>query len=193
MTKKLKRQERLVDRHRKIATFDSEASRGKSLKARVKILERLEARRIKAPFVDIKQPNIHLKTDNSIEETIALNVNDYSAAFDEVLLNDVNFEIKSTDKVAIIGANGTGKTTLLRDIFKNNSDSIKVHDDIELAYLSQVQGEILDESNTILEEFFEVGFKTKQEILSYVYGYGFGEELIDHKIAPYLRRKISFS
>jgi len=111
----------LINKLRYIATHNSEASRGKSLKARVKIQERLEARRIKEPFVNIKQPNISFDMDNEIEETIALKVNDFSVSYDEILLENVNFEIKSTDKVALIGSNGTGKTTLLRDIFKNNS------------------------------------------------------------------------
>ncbi len=155
---------------------------GRSLKARVKIQERLEARRIKAPFVDIKQPDISLVTDNEIEETIALKVNDYSVAFDDMLLENVNFEIKSTDKVALIGSNGTGKTTLLREIFKNNHDSIEINEDVEVAYLSQLQGEMLNESNTILEEFFDAGFKTYEEIRSYISNYGFEEEIINQKI-----------
>ena len=150
----IERNEALIDNLRDIATYNSEASRGRALKARVKFQERLEARRIKAPFVDIKQPNISLGIDNEIEETIVLKVNNYSVAFDDLLLENVNFEIKSTDKVAIIGTNGTGKTTLLREIFKNNHDSIEINDDVKMAYLSQIQGEMLNDSNTILEEFY---------------------------------------
>jgi len=178
----IERNEILIKKLRSIATYNSEASKGKSLKARVKIQERLEARRIKAPFVDIKQPDICLATDNEIEETIALKVNNYSLAFDELLLENVNFEIKSTDKVALIGSNGTGKTTLLREIFKNNDASIEINSDVEVAYLSQLQGEILNESNTILEEFVGVGFKTYEEISSYISNYGFDEEVINQKI-----------
>ena len=178
----IKRNEILIDKLRFIASNNSESSKGKSLKARVKIQERLEERRIKAPFVDIKQPDISLATDNKIEEAIVLKVNDYSVAFDEMLLENVNFEIKSTDKVALIGSNGTGKTTLLRDIFENNCDSIEINDDVEVAYLSQFQGEILNESNTILEEFFDAGFQTNQEIKSYVSNYGFDEKAINQKI-----------
>ncbi|MDF2590426.1 MAG: transporter related [Anaerocolumna sp.] len=177
----IERNEAIVEKLRNVATVFTDAARGKSLKARVSLLERLEARRIKAPFVDIKQPQIRFVTDE-IEETVALTVNDYSVSFDELLLEHVNFEIKSTDKVALIGANGTGKTTLLRDIYKNNQDSIKINEEIKVAFLSQLQGEMLNESNTVLDEFFEIGFKTSDEIKSHLLNYGFEEEIMNQKI-----------
>ena len=178
----IERNENIINNLRAIATYNSEASRGRALKARVRFQERLEARRIKAPFVDIKQPNISFGIDNEIEDTIVVNVNNYSVAFDELLLENVNFEIKSTDKVAIIGPNGTGKTTLLRDIFKNNHDSIEINADVKVAYLSQIQGEMLKDSNTILEEFIDAGFKTYDEIRSYISNYGFEGEIVNQKI-----------
>lgn len=176
------RNEALIDILREKATYNADASRGRALKARVKIQERLEERRIKAPFVDIKQPYINLVTNNEIEETIALKVEDYSVAFDEVLLENVNFEIKSTDKVAIIGTNGVGKTTLLKEIFKNNNQTIKINENIEVAYLSQDQGEVLNESNTILQEFYDVGFETYGEIRRYIGKYGFDADILTQKI-----------
>lgn len=178
----IERNESLIIKLREIASYNSEASRGNALKARVKVQERLEARRIKAPFVDIKQPVISFDTDNEIEDTIVLKVNDYSVAFETLLLKNVNFEMKSTDKVALIGSNGTGKTTLLREIFKNNHDSIEINDAVKVAYLSQVQGEVLNESNTIFEEFFDAGFETYQEITSYISNYGFEGEILNQKI-----------
>lgn len=178
----INRNEILIDKLRVLATENAERFRGKTLNARVKIQERLEERRIKAPFVDIKEPNINFFTDNEMEENIALKVTDYSVAFDDILLENVNFEVKSTDKVAIIGSNGTGKTTLLQEIFKNNHDSIEINKNVEVAYLSQLQGKTLNDSNTILEEFFDAGFKTYEEIRSYVSNYGFEEELINQKI-----------
>jgi len=178
----IKRNEILINKLRKNATYIADVSKGKKLKARVKVQERLEARRIKAPFVDIKQPDIRLDIGHEIEDTIILNVNNYSVAFDELLLENVNFEIESTDKVALIGPNGAGKTTLLREIFKNNHNSIEINGDVKGAYLSQLQGERLNESNTILEEFFDAGFKTNDQIRAYISNYGFEGELVHQKI-----------
>ena len=176
------RNEALIEILREKATYNAEASRGRALKARVKLQERLEARRIKAPFVDIKQPYINLSTDNEIEETTALKVENLAIAFDETLLENVNFEIKSTDKVAIIGTNGVGKTTLLKEIFKNNNNAIKVDENIEMSYLSQMQGDVINESNTILQEFYDVGFETYGEIRRYLGKYGFDADILTQKI-----------
>ena len=177
------RNEELIKILREKATYNADASRGRALKARVKIQERLEANRIKHPFVDIKQPYINLETNNEIEEEIiALKTDNLGISFDEVLLQNVNFEIKSNDKVAIIGTNGVGKTTLLKQIFKNNNDAIKIDENIKLAYLSQMQSEVVNESNTILQEFYDIGFETYGEIRRYLGRYGFSSDILTQKI-----------
>ncbi len=178
----VERNDTIINNLRAIATYNSEASRGKALKARVRFQERLEARRIKAPFVDIKQPNICFDMDKEMEDTTVVHVNNYRVAFDELLLDHVSFEIKAMDKVAIIGSNGTGKTTLLRDIFTNNHESIAINADVKVAYLSQNQGEVLKVSNTLLEEFIDAGFKTYDEARSYLANYGFEGEIVNQKI-----------
>ena len=132
--------------------------------------------------MDIKQPDISLVAGEIIEETTALKVNNYTVSFDDMLLEKVSFVIKSTDKVALIGPNGTGKTTLLRAIYNNDHSSIEISDDVEVAYLSQLHGEMLNESNTIQEEFFDAGFETITQIRSYIAGYGFDREAMDQRI-----------
>ncbi|MDF2905041.1 MAG: transporter [Herbinix sp.] len=182
-TEELERNEQLINKLRNTASVFTEASRGKSLKARIKIKERLEARRIKAPFVEIKQPDIRLGSDKALDDTVILTVSDYSAAFEEVLLKHVNFEIRSGEKVALIGSNGTGKTTLLRDIYKNNHDSIQIGEDGKIAYLSQLHSEVLNETNTILHEFIDAGFKTYTEVEEYLINYGFEKDDLNQKIS----------
>lgn len=181
-TEEIERNDEIIDRLRELASENAEQFREKTLRARVKFQERLEKRRIKAPFVEIKEPNIIFVTANEIEEKTALKVTDYNLAFDEVLLEDVNFEIKSTDKVALVGSNGTGKTTLFQEIFKNNNPSIEIDKDTKIGYLSQLQGQTLNYSNTIAEEFFDLGFKTYDDIKEYLAGYNFDEELLNQKI-----------
>lgn len=181
-TEEIERNEILIDRLRELASENAEQFRGKTLRARVKFQERLEKRRIKAPFVEIKQPNIIFITTDEVEEKTVLKVTDYELSFDEVLLKDVNFEIKSTDKVAIVGANGAGKTTLFQTIFNNNNSSIEINENIKIGYLSQIQGQTLNYSNTIADEFFDIGFKTYDDIKEYLEGYNFDEELLNQKI-----------
>lgn len=181
-TEEIQRNQIIINNLRSLATTHTEAARGKSLKARKKIQERLIARRIQAPFVEIKQPDIHFTVANELEDAIVLTVKDYSVSFDEMLLKDVNFEIKSTDKVALIGPNGTGKTTLLRDIYKNSKDSIEISETIQTAFLSQLQGEMLNESETVLDDFFSLGFQTYDEISSYLSNYTFDESVLHQKI-----------
>ena len=181
-TEEIERNEILIDRLRELASENAEQFRGKTLRARVKFQERLEKRRIKAPFVEIKQPNIIFITTDEVEEKTVLKVTDYELSFDEVLLKDVNFEIKSTDKVAIVGANGAGKTTLFQTIYNNNNSSIEINENIKIGYISQLQGQTLNYSNTIADEFFDIGFKTYDDIKEYLEGYNFDEELLNQKI-----------
>jgi len=176
------RNQKIVDKLRADATRVTSASRGKALHARVSYLERLEARRIKAPFVNHRQPQIMLPQVETKEEDTILNVSNYSVSFDELLLEDVSFEIKEGEKVAIVGPNGTGKTTLLREIFKNNNDSISISEDAKIGFLSQIHGEMLKESNTIYEEFEALGFETKASIVEYLKDYCFDVDMLSSKI-----------
>jgi len=176
------RHSKIVDRHRFLSTVFTDASRGKSLKARKSLLERLEKRRIKAPFVDIKEPQIKFKNEQKVDECIALKVSDFSVTFDELLLENINFEIKSNEKVALIGANGTGKTTIFREILKNNKDAIMINENLVISYLSQTHNEIFDEEKSILLQFLDYDFDTNDEVREYLKNYGFEGEGINQQI-----------
>lgn len=181
----IKRNELLIAKFRRAAGENADASIGQHVNSRVKIQERLIARRIKAPFVDINQPDIVFPSttiDAENEDTIVLKVSDLNISFDDVLLEDINFELKSTDKAVIIGANGAGKTTLLLEIAKNNNASIIFNENAKVAYLSQIKRETLNESNTINDEFFDAGFKTYDEIKSRIIQYGLNENIVNQKI-----------
>lgn len=178
-TEEIERNKKIIEKLRREATVFTSASRGRSLHARVSLVERLEARRIKAPFVDIHQPDIRLITRNELEDATILKVRDYTACFEELLLEHVDFELGAREKVAIVGPNGAGKTTLLRDIYRQNSDSIETNGAVQMAFLSQFQGETLKEAETIREMFLDMGFQNEEEICAYLKGYGFEPAHLD--------------
>ena len=143
------RTEAMVDRMRTAATNASIAALGRAVHAKQTHLDRLRARRIKAPFVEVRQPAITLPEVEGDAEKTVLSVWDYEVAFDELLLSNVCFELHGNEKVAIVGANGTGKTTLLREIYKNKNGAISIAEDVKVGFLSQIHGEMLDENKNI--------------------------------------------
>ncbi len=178
----IERTEKMVERMRKDATKADIASLGRALHAKVTHLERLRARAIKSPFVDIRLPKIRLP-EVEIREASVLTISGYEVAFNETLLENVDLELKPGEKMVIVGANGTGKTTLLRDIYKNTSDTIQIGEDVEIGFLSQLHGEMLNEENTVYEEMEDLGFERKAEIQEYLKDYCFEEETLTQKIS----------
>lgn len=181
-TEEIERNRKIIEKMRKDATTFISASRGRTLHARVSLVERLEARRIKPPFVDIKQPDICLKTGRELADDVIVRVRDYTVGFEELLLEHVDFELGARDKVAIVGPNGAGKTTLLRDIYQAVNDAVEIQKQVHMALLSQVPGETLEDSHTILEEFSQSGYRPREEIAACLSRYGFDEESLDGRI-----------
>lgn len=176
------RTEKMVDRMRTNATIHSIASLGRAVHAKQTYLDRLRARAIKAPFLELRTPKMTFpKVEVDPEETV-LTVTDYKAEFDQLLLEDVNFELKANEKVAIVGANGTGKTTLFYDIFKNQHPAVSISDTVEVGFLSQYYGALWDEQNTVYEEFEKLGFENKESIAAFLKDYCFEEETLSQKL-----------
>jgi ATP-binding cassette subfamily F protein 3 len=178
----IERNEKMVERLRANATRMDNASLGRAVHAKDTQLQRLKARQIKAPFIDIRQPQITFPSVGEQPEETLLRVKDYRVMFDDVLLEHVSFELRAGEKVAIVGANGTGKTTMLRDIFKNQNQAIEIAPSAKIGFLSQIHGEMLDESKTAYEEFDALGFDNQAQIRAYLEGYCFEEETLDQKI-----------
>lgn len=156
------RTEELVDILRTRASKMVNPVIGRSVNAKQSQLDRLLARQIKAPFVDIHEPEIKLPQVVPMVEAVSdcesltvsgkrsseveidepkpvLEVSNYQLAFDKELLNEVSFTLMPGEKAAIVGANGTGKTTLIRDILKNEHPAIHIDEDVKYACLSQLE------------------------------------------------------
>lgn len=196
----IERTRKMVERLRADATMIDNATKGRALKAKATQLARLEARRIKEPFVNIRQPKIKLpefedavyaeteKNNVQADETVPkdkkclLKVENYNLSFEEQLLENVSFELCEGEKVAVVGANGTGKTTLLREIYANDNPAIQISDSAKIGFLSQIHGETLNESNNVYQEMETVGFETNAQIEKYLEDYCFDEEHLNSRI-----------
>lgn len=179
----IQRTEEMVVRLRKEATLVADPVKGRALKAKVSYLGRLEARNIKAPFVEIRQPEICLPEVGEREEDgVLLQVTDYSLAFEKKLLEHVTFSVHAHEKVAIVGSNGTGKTTLLRELWAGQNPAVEYSDAAKVGFFSQLQEETLNEKNTIYQEFYDLGFETPRSVEEYLERYCFAPESLDRPI-----------
>ena len=179
----IQRISQLVERIRKEASEVIDPRLGRTLKGKVSHLSRLMSRQIKAPFVEIRQPEIHLPDVEPTEEAAELlRLENYSLAFEDTLLEGVSFTVHAGEKVALVGANGTGKTSMLRQIWKNRHPAIHFSQDASPAFFSQLHAEILKEQNTVCQEFFDIGSETREQMENYLEKYCFDPLSLDRKV-----------
>lgn len=179
------RTQELVDILRKRATEKVNPVIGRSVNAKQSQLDRLVARQIKAPFIEIREPEIVLpevRVGEPSEKKPVLTITDYKVAFEEDLLEHVDFQLLAGEKAALIGANGTGKTTLIRDILKNDHPAIHIDENTKYACLSQLQEEGMDEEKTVLETLQDAGFVTREDVGRCLVQYCLQKESIDQKV-----------
>ena len=173
----------LVERLREDATEVIDPQLGRTLKGKVSHLNRLMSRQIKAPFVEIRQPQIRLPEVEQTEETTELlRVDNYALCFEEKLLEGVCFAVHAGEKVALVGANGTGKTSMLREIWKNQHPAIHFDQAAIPGFFSQLHAEILQEENTIYQEFYTIGFETDAQVEEYLQKYCFDPDSLGRRV-----------
>ena len=188
------RTQEMVDILRRRATLMVNPVIGSAVNAKQSQLDRLIARQIKPPFIEVKEPEIvlpevefevEMTEEGEVVETepkTILKIEDYQVAFEKDLLENVNFEVKQGEKVAIVGANGTGKTTLISDILKNENPAIHIDPDTKYACLSQLQGENMDEDKTVYEVMLDLGFGNEEKMAAYLDKYCLESDIITQKI-----------
>jgi ATP-binding cassette subfamily F protein 3 len=180
------RTQELVDILRKRATEKVNPVIGRSVNAKQSQLDRLVARQIKAPFIEIREPEIVLpkvNVEEAAEKKPVLTITDYQVSFEEDLLENVSFQLFAGEKAALIGANGTGKTTLIRDILQNDHPAIYIDENTKYVCLSQLQEEGLDEEKTVFETLQDGGFATREDVRHCLARYCLQEECMDQKVS----------
>ena len=135
----------------KLKSFNREKSI-KRAESRQKMLDKME--RIEKPVEENTQ--MHLLFTPKIQSgNDVLTIKNLSKSFGEhSLFSDIAFEVKRGEKVAIIGDNGTGKTTILKMINKMlapDTGSITLGTNVQIAYYDQ-EHQVLHMGKTLFEE-----------------------------------------
>ena len=179
----IRRVEDVVERMRDDATQVASAQKGRMLKGKVSYLNRLLARKQDAPFVEIQKPEIALPAAETLpEDTVVLQVEDYNLSFDRKLLEQVNFALHAGEKIALVGPNGTGKSSMLREIRKGHR-AAHFAEGVTVGFFSQLHEEVFREEDSIYDTFFDLGFETREQIEQYLTAYCFDPDSLHRKIA----------
>lgn len=162
--KKLERLERLVERFEVIASSRIDPAWGRRLRARRSQLEREKAAARERPDLGVERMDLRF-ADPASRSTYSLSVRGYAKSFgDRVLFEDAGFDVLRGEKVALVGRNGCGKTSFLRDVIAAKSwegGAIKVSPSARVGYVSQAQDDFPPD-RTIAGIFESLGAKTDE-------------------------------
>ena len=136
-----------------VRRFSANASKAKQATSRAKQIDKIKVEDMKPssrqyPFIRFE----YNEKDKLYRQ--ALIVNKMAHAFDEPLFNNVNFMVEAGEKVAIIGENGIGKTTLLKiigNMLTPNTGEIKWAEKAKIGYFAQDHTEEFEKDVTVFD------------------------------------------
>lgn len=173
----IRQQERFIER------FKAKASKAAQAQSAMKRLEKLD----RIEHTELQRPNLRFNFQLDKQPgKVLVTLKDVSKKFgDLIILEHAEAEIYRGDKIALIGANGKGKSTLLRIIAGTepiSGERIWGHN-VEESFYAQHQLEALNLENTLLEELQQCGSgKNELELRSLLGGFLFGGDDVDKKI-----------
>lgn len=100
----------------------------------------------------------------------------------KLLLKDIKFKIKRERKVALIGDNGCGKSTLIKEIINNNNDNISIANKVVIGYFDQDQS-LLESNKSILQNIKDDSSFNESFIRINLDGFGFKGDDVYKKIS----------
>ena len=176
-------QKMIQDTEEFIERFRYKATKAVQVQSRIKQLEKLE--RLEVDLEDTSRLNLRFPPAPRSGD-FPLIVEDLRKDFGEKnVFHDVTFTIRRGEKVAFVGKNGEGKTTLVRCIMGQLDylGTLKIGHNVKIGYFAQNQAALLDENLTVFEtiDYVAVGdIRTKiRDILG---AFMFGGEASEKKV-----------
>ncbi|WP_333694520.1 ABC-F family ATP-binding cassette domain-containing protein [Flavobacterium sp.] len=135
-----------------IERFKGTYSKTLQVQSRVKMLEKL----VPVEIDEIDNSALRLKFPPSVRSgQYPVVVKDLHKSYgDKVIFKDANIVIERGQKVAFVGKNGEGKSTMIKAIMKEieiNGGSVEIGHNAQIGYFAQNQASLLDENMTIFE------------------------------------------
>lgn len=176
-------QKMIQDTEEFIERFRYKATKAVQVQSRIKQLEKLE--RLEVDLEDTSRLNLRFPPAPRSGD-FPLIVEELRKDFGEHnVFHDVSFSIRRGEKVAFVGKNGEGKTTLVKCIMGQLDylGNLKIGHNVKIGYFAQNQAALLDEDKTVFEtiDYVAVGdIRTKiRDILG---AFMFGGEASDKKV-----------
>ena len=150
-------QRMIADNQTFIDRFKGTFSKTDAVQSRVKMLEKL----VIVQVDEVDTSALKLKFPASIRSgQYPVIVKDLEKAYGENLIfKDANIVIERGDKVAFVGKNGEGKSTMIKAIMKEieiNGGSVEIGHNSKIGYFAQNQASLLDENGTIFSTIDDI-------------------------------------
>jgi ATP-binding cassette subfamily F protein 3 len=161
----IRQAERFIER------FKAKASKAKQAQSRQKMLDKMEridsvapeAAKVNFSFRFSVQPGRHILRMEHVTKKYG----------EKIIFRDTNVHIERGDKIALIGANGKGKSTLMRMVSGSEAPTSGTHQlghNVIMAFYAQHQLESLNVDNEVLQEMVQAGSKRTEMELRTVLG-----------------------
>ena len=175
--KHIKEQEDFINR------FRAKATKAVQVQSRIKALDRLD--RIEIEVEDNAAMRFSFPPAPHSGK-VSLRVEEVAKKYDgKTIFDDVSFSIERGEKIALLGKNGEGKSTMSRLIVGEDYDSgeIELGYQVKIGYFAQNQSEILDVEKTVFETIDEAATgEIRTKIRSLLGSFLFGGEESDKKV-----------
>jgi ATP-binding cassette subfamily F protein 3 len=150
-------QKMIADNMEFIERFKGTYSKTLQVQSRVKMLEKL----VPVEIDEIDNSALKLKFPSSLRSgQYPVVVKDLEKSYgDHLIFKDANIVIERGDKVAFVGKNGEGKSTMIKAIMKEieiNGGSVEIGHNAQIGYFAQNQASMLDENATIFETIDDI-------------------------------------
>jgi ATPase subunit of ABC transporter with duplicated ATPase domains len=150
-----KAKERVADLQDFVRRFAANKSKSRQATSRLKQIDRIKAGTIEVKPSSRQNPYIRFEQNKELHR-LAVTVESIKKSFDKPVIREFSTMIEAGQKVAIIGANGVGKTTLLRLLagdLKPDDGTVRWSDTADLGYMAQDVSDQFQSSSTLFDWF----------------------------------------